>query len=141
MLAGVPFVPVDVKATPMERVKVICHDCQARLLLTKRAVDEALEMPEVQRIYVEEEKPKGWGYGGGHTLPSLIIDEELAYIMYTSGSTGKPKGWENLNKRFLFVFNVFVLIEIIREYRGRKTDSSHDKTGQLSILVSNFFYM
>lgn len=76
-------------ATPIERLKVICRDCHAQLILTLRAVAVPLETPGIS-LYVEEEKPKGYGNAVRHGLP--LDDELLAYIMYTSGSTGKPKG-------------------------------------------------
>lgn len=93
-LTGVPFVPIDVKATPVERAKMISRDCKPGLLLTQRevAVSTPLEIHGVPSIYVEEERPD---YGSGnqkHTFEPFEDDTMLAYVMYTSGSTGKPKG-------------------------------------------------
>jgi amino acid adenylation domain-containing protein len=94
--AGAAYVPLDPNF-PVERLKYMLEDSQARLLLTERSLAATLEHNGLRVVClteewrdIEEESPEEFD-GGGQA-------ENLAYVIYTSGSTGRPKGVEVLQR-------------------------------------------
>ena len=88
--AGGAYVPLDPNY-PQDRLAFILEDCQPRVLLTQRSLQNRLNPRNVRSLCID-------------TLPILPTDTEsarpsierresnLAYVLYTSGSTGQPKG-------------------------------------------------
>ncbi|TMQ67695.1 MAG: amino acid adenylation domain-containing protein, partial [Candidatus Eisenbacteria bacterium] len=97
--AGGAYVPLD-PAYPRERLAFILEDAQARVVLTRARLREALparaagqgrEAIDVEWIDVEA--------AGAEPGPATRRDIDVgahpdrpAYVIYTSGSTGRPKG-------------------------------------------------
>lgn len=77
--AGCAFIPVD-PSYPEERIKYVLEDSNAKYIITKRGLPDALDVDDL----LEEEDEK-------NPNPELT-PENLCYLIYTSGSTGKPKG-------------------------------------------------
>jgi amino acid adenylation domain-containing protein/thioester reductase-like protein len=77
--AGCAFIPVDPEY-PEERIKHVLADSDAKFIITKEDVPNALDVDELLQEE-NEENPN----------PDLS-PENLCYLIYTSGSTGKPKG-------------------------------------------------
>lgn len=87
---GAAYIPLST-AFPLERIRYILQDADARLVIT----DDSLPHPpasgqtqvlipdwSIVKNHAEKRVPKA----------SLINASDLAYILYTSGSTGNPKG-------------------------------------------------
>lgn len=99
--AGCVFVPLD-PFMPVDRLALILGDCGIEHIVSCDALAPALS--EIHhdrelRIYgIEEETPfrqVSWPEIGKLPVESpntVLIDQDLGYIMYTSGSTGVPKG-------------------------------------------------
>jgi len=91
--SGAAYVPID-PAHPPERVGFILGDCQARLLVSIKAL--AAKAPSFDgQIVALDEAASEIARQPGHTLDRVenpATPEDLCYIIYTSGSTGKPKG-------------------------------------------------
>jgi amino acid adenylation domain-containing protein len=89
--AGGGYAPLD-PALPAERFAFMLRDSGSRLLLTQRAVWDAVPAKTAQPVFVDD----------ADALASISDDpvvspahpEHLAYLIYTSGSTGRPKGIE-----------------------------------------------
>jgi amino acid adenylation domain-containing protein/non-ribosomal peptide synthase protein (TIGR01720 family) len=80
--AGGAYVPLD-PAYPLERLRLILKDTQAKLLITSASY--SLDIPQIHPQDYSQDHPK--------TDPiSVTNPDNLAYILYTSGSTGTPKG-------------------------------------------------
>lgn len=77
--AGGAFIPVDPEY-PEERIKQVLEDSDAKFIITKEDLPNALDVDELL-LEDDEENPN----------PDLT-PESLCYIIYTSGSTGRPKG-------------------------------------------------
>ncbi|MBI5681385.1 MAG: amino acid adenylation domain-containing protein [Methanobacterium sp.] len=77
--AGCAFIPVDPEY-PEERIKHVLEDSDAKYIITKADMPNALDVDELLQED-NEENPN----------PELT-PESLCYLIYTSGSTGKPKG-------------------------------------------------
>ncbi len=77
--AGCAFIPVDPEY-PEERIKQVLEDSDAKYIITKENLPNALDVDELL-LEENEENPN----------PELT-SESLCYLIYTSGSTGKPKG-------------------------------------------------
>ncbi len=87
--AGGAYVPLDPNY-PRERLDLICHDAQLKIVLTTSALykdwagrDGVLEVVDLDRPLSSECTRAG--------LPQ-VSPTSLAYVLFTSGSTGKPKG-------------------------------------------------
>ncbi|QHZ56608.1 tyrocidine non-ribosomal peptide synthetase TycB [Brevibacillus sp. NSP2.1] len=85
--AGGAYVPID-PDYPHERIAYMLEDCEARLILTQKGLDEKLAA-DVERLYLDEEKSYA---PSAENLEPMHTAGDLAYIIYTSGTTGKPKG-------------------------------------------------
>jgi amino acid adenylation domain-containing protein len=87
--AGGFYVPLE-PSFPAERIAFTLADAGARVLITKRALEERLPADTPPRVFVGE---------GGDDLsafpdhdPGAAVDERnLVALIYTSGSTGRPK--------------------------------------------------
>ncbi len=77
--AGCAFIPVDPEY-PEERINQVLGDSDAKYIVTKADLPNALDVDELL-LEDNEENPN----------PELT-HENLCYLIYTSGSTGKPKG-------------------------------------------------
>jgi non-ribosomal peptide synthetase component F/acyl carrier protein len=99
--AGGVYVPVD-PSYPAERQAYMLSDSAMPVLLTTRALAEALPLHTAHTLYADEE----WAIVSDESTQNLHDAEEgdaaevgeavspgnLAYVLYTSGSTGRPKG-------------------------------------------------
>jgi ferricrocin synthase len=86
--AGGAFCPLPIDA-PAERIRFICQDVQAKVVLTLNRL--RVRLPKIDSttiIAVDDERSDV----NDIPLPANISPSQTAYIMYTSGSTGKPKG-------------------------------------------------
>ena len=77
--SGCAFIPVDPEY-PEERISQVMEDNDAKYIITKADLPNALDVDELL-LEGNEENPN----------PELT-PENLCYLIYTSGSTGKPKG-------------------------------------------------
>ncbi len=80
---GAVFLPVD-RRFPENRVRFLCRDCGARLLITDEAGFDAGETQTVPSNTLAQAR------NGPPHVPETRGDN--CYIIYTSGSTGTPKG-------------------------------------------------
>ncbi|MGY2334305.1 non-ribosomal peptide synthase/polyketide synthase [Pseudomonas sp. SDO5511_1_S431] len=92
--AGGAYVPLD-PDYPQDRLSYMFEDSGIELLLTQRALQERLAVPEgIRSVVLDPEHD--WLSGYSSANPSVALTgENLAYVIYTSGSTGKPKGAGN----------------------------------------------
>jgi amino acid adenylation domain-containing protein len=99
--AGGVYVPVD-PSYPAERQAYMLSDSAMPVLLTTRALAEALPPHDAHTLYADEE----WAIVSDESTQNLYAEDagdaaevgemvspgNLAYVLYTSGSTGRPKG-------------------------------------------------
>ncbi|HVR09570.1 MAG TPA: amino acid adenylation domain-containing protein, partial [Thermoanaerobaculia bacterium] len=100
--AGGAYVPLD-PGHPRERLGWMLADCQARVVLTERALVGVLPPHTARVVLLDDEAGLGAAASEGEgtatavaataALPAVAA-EDLAYVIYTSGSTGRPKGVE-----------------------------------------------
>jgi amino acid adenylation domain-containing protein len=91
--AGGAYLPLD-PAFPLERLRYMVEDSRAKLLMTQRALSDALfSGPDLVRVSLDEEKDQ-IDQQSSEPLPPLAKPSKRAYVIYTSGSTGRPKGVE-----------------------------------------------
>jgi non-ribosomal peptide synthetase-like protein len=91
--AGAAYVPLDPEY-PADRVRFILGDCQARALITRRALADKLTGFAGKTLLLDDQ------VAALASLPTARITcsetgltpEDLCYIIYTSGTTGQPKG-------------------------------------------------
>lgn len=86
MLLGAAYVPID-PAYPEERVRFILDDSAAALLVTTRALHEAVADGRAA-LLVDDPAIAA-------STPCEVVGpgaDDIAYVIYTSGSTGRPKG-------------------------------------------------
>src|SRR5205823_9713525 len=84
--AGGAYLPLDV-TYPRERLAFMLTDTAARVVVTSKAMRDALPAEVEQIVCIDD--------AFAHSTENLGIRaraENLAYIIYTSGSTGVPKG-------------------------------------------------
>ncbi len=86
--AGGAYVPLD-PAYPRERLGWILADTCAPVLLTERALVDALPDHCAEVIYLDEPLPPD---SPEDLAPVGVGPDHLGYVIYTSGSTGRPKG-------------------------------------------------
>ncbi|KAK1144634.1 Nonribosomal Peptide Synthase (NRPS) [Aspergillus melleus] len=89
MKAGGAFVLVD-PAQPLMRLRKICEDTQARIVITSgqymsKATELNLQVVEIDRGY-------DWESGDMHLKGPAVSPDHVVYAVFTSGSTGRPKG-------------------------------------------------
>ncbi len=85
--AGACYVPLD-PAYPPPRLREMAQDCQARLVITTRALAGSLPDFPAPLLFLEEITP-----ATDPTNPGVpVLATAPAYIIFTSGSTGRPKG-------------------------------------------------
>ncbi|WP_416422490.1 non-ribosomal peptide synthase/polyketide synthase [Pseudomonas sp. App30] len=87
--SGAAYLPLDIDYPP-ERLAYLMRDSGMRVLLTDRATQGRLPLPEGLECWALEDLPVD-GAGLPPLQPKLHADS-LAYLIYTSGSTGLPKG-------------------------------------------------
>lgn len=87
--AGAAYVPIDPNL-PARRREILIGDAGAPLVLTTRALRDALDWPDdVDAVVVDvDAAPQPLPV----RLDAVVDPEELAYVIYTSGTTGRPKG-------------------------------------------------
>jgi amino acid adenylation domain-containing protein/FkbM family methyltransferase len=89
--AGGAYVPLD-PAAPTARLAYVLADTSAKVLLTKKDLQERLpEALPVNTVYLDAEAEILARYADDCPT-SGVQPENLAYVIYTSGSTGQPKG-------------------------------------------------
>ncbi|MBK0060073.1 amino acid adenylation domain-containing protein [Pseudomonas sp. S44] len=86
--AGGAYVPLD-PDYPAERVSYMLDDSAARVLISERAVLDALAVDGAFASVLLDELTLD---GDDSDLPARAVADNLAYVIYTSGSTGRPKG-------------------------------------------------
>jgi len=118
LYAGVIAVPAypPRRNRNMTRIQAIADDCQAKVVLTVRAVTERMNdglleetpaLSDLQWVAVDEvslARADDW-------RPSNIRGQQLALLQYTSGSTGTPKGvmltHDNVMSNVLVIMSCF----------------------------------
>ncbi len=88
--AGGAYLPLD-PVFPEERIKFMCQDVSAKLLITQDSLKERYNSFNTKIILLDSD----WStisQQSSSKPPDIINNQSLAYIIYTSGSTGKPKG-------------------------------------------------
>lgn len=86
--AGAVHVPLD-PAHPRARNQLILDTADPRLVLTTRAIRDALPGTTHPRLVLDEQGAPADPAG---RLPAPPRAQDAAYVLYTSGSTGRPKG-------------------------------------------------
>ncbi|EIK94329.1 non-ribosomal peptide synthetase [Pseudomonas sp. M47T1] len=87
--SGAAYLPLDIDY-PAERLAYLMHDSGMRLLITDRATQASLPLPEGLECWTLDDLTDDHS-----PLPALepaLHPGSLAYLIYTSGSTGLPKG-------------------------------------------------
>jgi len=88
--AGACYVPLDL-AYPKERLAFMVEDVKAPVLITQRALVDAVPAGEHEILVLDAEQQKIAEQSGEN--PKIETTRTSpAYVIYTSGSTGKPKG-------------------------------------------------
>ena len=114
--AGGAYVPLD-PAFPAERLRYMVEDSGAKVLVTQRALSEALFSGfDLVRVCLDEDNAQ-IDQQSSEPLPPLVRPSNRAYVPYTSGSTGRPKGVE-IEHRALTNF----LCSMAREPGLKETD-------------------
>ncbi|MCX6045378.1 MAG: amino acid adenylation domain-containing protein, partial [Chloroflexi bacterium] len=88
--AGGAYVPLE-PTHPAERLKQMCDDIQATIVLTNSQLALHFAAPDRQIVPLDQ----AWSAISQHSPQNPALDlpiDQLAYVLYTSGSTGKPKG-------------------------------------------------
>lgn len=96
---GAAYLPMD-KSHPVSRLNYVLKDSQARVLISQRALANALQIPE-HGVWLDESQP--WLSYPDHDIDPIerlkpLLPDHLAYLIYTSGSTGQPKGVGNTHR-------------------------------------------
>jgi amino acid adenylation domain-containing protein len=88
--AGGAYVPISTRY-PLARITTILEEAGISLVLTQRALANALATANSTLIHLDED----WeviAQESQENLPGKGNERNLAYIVFTSGTTGKPKG-------------------------------------------------
>jgi amino acid adenylation domain-containing protein len=88
--AGGAYVPLD-PSHPSERLNYVLEDCGARVLLTKKGINERLSTTGCAVVVLDTEG-EAIALESETNPESNVHSENAAYVIYTSGSTGNPKG-------------------------------------------------
>ncbi|PTL75058.1 non-ribosomal peptide synthetase [Vitiosangium sp. GDMCC 1.1324] len=120
--AGGAYVPLD-PAYPAERLALMLNASRAPVVLTQKALREALPPSEAKRVLLDGDE-KDWGEQSEANPERVSGPEALAYVIYTSGSTGVPKGVAMHHRP---------LLNLIRWQVGR-SEAGKGKTLQFSAL-------
>jgi non-ribosomal peptide synthetase-like protein len=93
--AGAAYVPLDAEFPP-DRVAFVLADCQARAVVTTRAMADRVSGFSGVVAAVDERAAEIAGQSDARLRGADIglEPQDLCYIIYTSGTTGKPKGVE-----------------------------------------------
>lgn len=83
---GATYLPISTDF-PIERVKYILKDCNAKLIITSN--EWKCEGIDIKKLSIDQFKYSDYE---ANTKNKNIKPSETLYIIYTSGSTGKPKG-------------------------------------------------
>ncbi|KAL8417423.1 hypothetical protein RB596_007520 [Gaeumannomyces avenae] len=90
--AGAAFVLLDSSTTPPQRLREICQDVEARIVITSARNADRIASIVVQTVEVDEGKASAWPDDGRiESLPSVALGQ-AAYVIFTSGTTGRAKG-------------------------------------------------
>ncbi|MGM9979550.1 MAG: amino acid adenylation domain-containing protein, partial [Clostridium sp.] len=84
--AGGAYLPID-SSFPVDRIKYMIEDSEAKLLLTDNLFMEV--GADIEKIDIND--PNNY-VGDGKNLLNINKPNNLAYLIYTSGTTGNPKG-------------------------------------------------
>ena len=87
--SGGAYVPLD-PDYPLDRVRFMIEDSQARVVLTQDALLHRL--PESAQAICLDADYSAFVNESSENLEPLALPDRLAYVIYTSGSTGQPKG-------------------------------------------------
>jgi amino acid adenylation domain-containing protein/non-ribosomal peptide synthase protein (TIGR01720 family) len=121
--AGGAYLPLD-PAYPRERLRFMLEDAGVSLLLTTRALLEALPAARgVGVVCLDEER----GSLGGESAAGVEGGAgagNLAYVIYTSGSTGQPKGTLIEHRSLVNYLSWCVGAYNVAEYKGAPVHSS-----------------
>jgi amino acid adenylation domain-containing protein len=86
--AGAAYLPID-RSYPDDRAAFMLQDAAATVMLTERALADALPSVDVRRVYVDDPTSAD---ELSATVDVAVGPHDRAYVIYTSGSTGRPKG-------------------------------------------------
>ncbi len=119
MKLGAVYLPVDPKY-PQDRIDFILKDCQSRVIVTDRSLEEKAGQANEKFLIDAKENFLDRDYDTGiesEYTPEAFHSEDLIYIIYTSGSTGKPKGTLLQHKNVVRVVKNTNYIEIHKNDR------------------------
>ncbi len=85
--SGAGYLPLDPEL-PVARLDHLVRRGEVAVVLTQAALRDALPLPGVRMLAVDDEAALPDGTG---EPPEVCLDD-LAYVIFTSGSTGEPKG-------------------------------------------------
>ncbi|MEO6230259.1 MAG: amino acid adenylation domain-containing protein [Ferruginibacter sp.] len=89
--AGAAYVPID-PDYPLDRIKYMLHDTQAKIVITDKAGIPGITAGEKLTVL---DIDSDWQVNSSYTnldKTKTVSSHQLAYVIYTSGSTGRPKG-------------------------------------------------
>jgi amino acid adenylation domain-containing protein len=89
--ARVAYVPLD-PAYPLERLRYMLRDANARVLLTHADLANTLADCDCKIVCLDDGSYLAPESEASENLNLKTCAESLAYVIYTSGSTGVPKG-------------------------------------------------
>ena len=90
--AGAAYIPLDPE-TPLERIRFILNDSEAKCLITLSGLTESLaDAPP--RLLLDTDQSEIANYPSTRLSRDQtgVLRNDLCYIIYTSGTTGRPKG-------------------------------------------------
>lgn len=121
MKAGAGYVPLD-PDYPAPRLRNILQDAEIPVLLTHKAIGNAIGAGDWKTIDVDEAEVLASQFP--RAAPQVgISGNNLAYIIYTSGSSGRPKGVQITHES---------LLNLVRWHHRAFTVSPSDRASQLA---------